>query len=438
MKIKHRIKFGIKSSVTPFDKNRPGEVRDYPIRMRITYNNSRVDIPIRFGIQPYNWDAAAKKVKDNTENTIGESAADINTVINEYTSIAEDVFKSFELQKTVPSAEMLKLAIRHSYDAGYIDLAGDSKKRVSLSECFRMFKSERGAKNAWTEATFEKFDALWADLEGFNPNLKFDNLTEEGLTDFLIYLRDKKKLRNSTIGKKFDFLKWFLKWATAKGYNKCRDYQEFKPKLKTSQNSVVFLTLPEIKKLCDYHIPESKKHLEKVRDGFVFCCFTSLRYSDLKNLRKADIKDSMIDITTIKTADTLKIDFNSVSRQIIEKYRDYPSKDDRAIPTISNQKMNEQLKELCRLAGIDAPIKQVTFKGNERIEEISPKYELVGTHTGRRSFICNALASGIPVNVVMKWTGHSKYESMKPYIDVADEIREREMTKMNNIDIIIK
>ena len=78
--------------------------------------------------------------------------------------------------------------------------------------------------------------------------------------------------------------------------------------------------------------------------------------------------------------------------------------------------------------------KLFTYKGNERIDEIAEKWELIGTHTGRRTFIIHALSRGIPPSVVMKWTGHSDYKSMKPYIDIVDEIKASEMTKMNFMD----
>ena len=79
-------------------------------------------------------------------------------------------------------------------------------------------------------------------------------------------------------------------------------------------------------------------------------------------------------------------------------------------------------------------IRITTYKGNERIDEIAEKWELIGTHTGRRTFIIHALSRGIPPSVVMKWTGHSDYKSMKPYIDIVDEIKASEMTKMNFMD----
>jgi integrase len=64
---------------------------------------------------------------------------------------------------------------------------------------------------------------------------------------------------------------------------------------------------------------------------------------------------------------------------------------------------------------------------------VLPKYALMGTHAGRRTFICTALSLDIPVQVVMKWTGHSSYESMKPYIDIADRMKATEMDKFNRL-----
>ena len=117
------------------------------------------------------------------------------------------------------------------------------------------------------------------------------------------------------------------------------------------------------------------------------------------------------------------------------------------LPVISNQKMNDYLKELGELAEINEPVRETYYKGNERIDEVTPKYALLSTHAGRRTFnaflkivndarrtfICNALALGIPAQVVMKWTGHSDYKAMKPYIDIADDIKANAMNKFNQL-----
>ena len=226
------------------------------------------------------------------------------------------------------------------------------------------------------------------------------------------------------------FFKRFLKWCIQKGYVTNISLENFKPKLKNIQKKIIFLTKSELDKLRFYQIPsQKKKYLERVRDIFLFQCFTGLRYSDVVNLKRTDIKDKYIEITTVKTIDNLIIELNVHSEEIINKYRN--NLDEKVFPTITNQKANEYLKELAKMVGIDEPVRVSYYRGNERIDEIYPKYALLGTHAGRRTFICNALSLGIPPQVVMKWTGHSDYKAMKPYIDMADEIKISAMEKFN-------
>ena len=85
------------------------------------------------------------------------------------------------------------------------------------------------------------------------------------------------------------------------------------------------------------------------------------------------------------------------------------------------------------MAEINEPVRETYYKGNQRIDEVAPKYALLGTHAGRRTFICNALALGISPQVVMKWTGHNDYKAMKPYINIADDIKVSAMDKFNQL-----
>ena len=74
------------------------------------------------------------------------------------------------------------------------------------------------------------------------------------------------------------------------------------------------------------------------------------------------------------------------------------------------------------------PVHITYFQGSTRIDDVYPKYELLTTHAGRRTFICNALMLGIAPQIVMKWTGHSDYAAMKPYIDIADKAKKEAMS----------
>ncbi|MDE7149313.1 MAG: site-specific integrase, partial [Bacteroidales bacterium] len=180
-------------------------------------------------------------------------------------------------------------------------------------------------------------------------------------------------------------------------------------------------------------IPSRKMYLERVRDVFLFCCFTGLRYSDVFNLKRTDIKSNKIEITTIKTAVNITIELNDQSRAILNKYKKIDFRDNKALPVISNQRMNVYLKELGKLAALNEPVRRTYFKGNRRVDEVVPKYQLLATHVGRRTFVCNALALGIPPEVVMKWTGHSDYAAMKPYIDIADKVKASAMRRFNRL-----
>jgi integrase len=258
--------------------------------------------------------------------------------------------------------------------------------------------------------------------------MNFEKFNEEYLSNYQIFLEDKDH-KNSTLSKELSSLKSFLKWAKRKGYNKFSEFEFFKPKIKNIQKKIIFLNQSELKRLREFEIPEESKNLEKIRDVFLFQCFTGLRHSDVYNLKKANVKESYIEVTTIKTSENLIIELNKQSKKILEKYKDIEG--EKALPVISNQKMNDYLKELAELAGIDDLVTTTYYKGNIRFEETSPKYALLGTHAGRRTFVCNALALGIPPNIVMKWTGHSDYKSMKPYIDIADEMKANAMDKFN-------
>ena len=81
-----------------------------------------------------------------------------------------------------------------------------------------------------------------------------------------------------------------------------------------------------------------------------------------------------------------------------------------------------------RLRGVFFELGIVTITNRETL----PKYELVGTHAGRRTFICFALSSGVPPQVVMKWTGHSDYKAMRPYIEIAEKTKADAMKLIEN------
>ena len=407
-------------------------VENVPIRMRVNFASKRIEFTTGYRIDAEKWDTDKQRVRNGCTNKLKQSASEINDSLLGYYTEVQEIFKKFEVEEIMPTPEQIKEA----FNALHKPIEEVKPRKSTPNAFYKVFDEfvrDCGRQNDWTDSTYEKFAAVKNHLMNFRDGLTFDFFDEKGLNDYVTYLRDVKEMRNSTIGKQLSFLKWFLRWAFKKGLRQNNAYDSYKPKLKSTQKKIIFLTWEELNKLREFEIPAAKQALDRVRDVFLFQCFTGLRYSDVFNLRRSDIKGDYIEVTTVKTSDSLIIELNKHSKAILDKYKDVAFEDDKVLPVITNQKMNDYLKELAELAGIDEPVRQTYYRGNERIDEVTPKYALLGTHAGRRTFICNALALGIPPQVVMKWTGHSDYKAMKPYIDIADDIKANAMSKFNQL-----
>ena len=454
MKIKRKAAFRLFAYGKDKDK--------YQIRFRVTFNCQRIDLATGCQVSsPKWWDEENELVKSGYAGPKGESDLTINNELRNIKDQMDMVFKFYEINDKIPTPSEITAKYKERISGVMPKRPEPEKKKreekpksKDFWECFSQFLTEAGEKNAWTPATLEKMEALRVDLKAFKKTIKFEDLTESWFTAFVVYLRDNKKLRtprkkkgeredydhedvtglrNSTIEKKLGYFRWFLNWATEKGYNTKRDYKSFHPTLKQTQRKVIYLTKEEIARVRAVELSGNNAYMDPVRDVFIFCCFSGLRHSDANNLRRSDIKGDHIEITTVKTADSISIELNDITKAILEKYKDVPFKDNKALPNLTNQAMNRDIKELCKLAGINEEIRITTYKGSTRTDTIYQKWEKVGTHTGRRTFIVNALSLGIPPSVVMKWTGHSDYKAMKPYIDIVDSIKAESMTKFNNL-----
>ncbi len=404
-----------------------------PIRIRVIYSGNRIDFSTGYRIDISKWDEDKQRVKNSCTNKLKQSASEINADLLAYYSNIQEIFTGFEVENIVPTPQQLKDAFSSRNKQEILEPKEEQEvPKMAFFKAFDEFIKGCGTQNSWRHATYEKFAAVKNHLKAFDENISFDTLDDTKLMCYVNYLRDTLGMRNTTTDKQIAYLKWFLRWSVKKGYNNPA-FDDFKPKLKSTQKKVIFLTEKELNQLKDCTIPETKKYLERVRDVFLFSCFTGLRHSDVYNLKRSDVKDGHIEVTTIKTADSLIIELNNHSKAILDKYKNVHFENNKVLPVISNQKMNDYLKELAELAEINEPVRETYYKGNERIDTVLSKYSLLGTHAGRRTFICNALSLGIPPQVVMKWMGHNDYKAMKPYIDIVDDIKVSAMDKFNQL-----
>ena len=392
-----------------------------PIRITVNHNGQRITLSTGYRIDSKAWDENAQVVKQGFINKQKEPYNIINSKLALQKSFLDNFSLKHQIEKTEIDLENLKIEFAEEFSRKNNVRHQEVEIKLSFFELYDLFVKERGKQNDWMPPTYTKFNSLRKHLEDFDSKLHLDYLNDEKLTELVDYLRNKANMKNTTVKKQLGFLKWFLKWAVEKKHTENTAYQSFKPKLKTADNQVVYLSSAELNLIRNYNIPESKQYLERVRDVFLFCCYTALRHSDVYKLKKHDIKQGKIEIVTQKTTDKLSIKLNEKALALIHKYKEVYFKEDKALPVISNQRMNGYLKELCELAEINEPVTVIDFVGNKRIENTYPKYSLIGTHTGRRTFICNALINGMPPHAVMKLTGHSDYKAMQPYVDIVSK-----------------
>ena len=456
-----KAKFNVKPEV-----NKKGEA---PLRVSLFIRGTRMMQSIGFTINPEAWSQSSQAVKKGYKNLAGRDWIEINTRISDITkhfqtyelTLAEKPTVeqlSLELQRVIKSSDA-QLAAVHTgeTDIDKLQAIGDeaqtkasqTKEKPAYSYVDEYLKS-RAREVSWTLETAKMNKTFKTHLGRFSKKVPLSYFNKKGLNEFIDYLRFTAELEDSSVRKQYKNLAAFLNWCQDHNYADLPDVAKFHPVFKTPAKPVIFLNQDELMTLYNYEVPASgtvvtlrdmsgreyeKTVLEpgalaKTRDLFCFCAFTSLRYSDMANVHRYDIQDGVLSVTTQKTNARLQIKLNSYAQAILDKYKDQQFPGDLALPVISNQKMNQYLKEICELCGFNTPIHITGFRRGQRYDITVPKYSEVSTHCGRKTFICFMLSIGVSPQVVMKFTGHADYKSMKPYIDIAEKAKSDAMDAM--------
>ena len=167
-----------------------------------------------------------------------------------------------------------------------------------------------------------------------------------------------------------------------------------------------YLTMEEIQRLIDYQSPFDR--LNKVRDFFIFSCFTGLAYIDVKKLKKAEVEGNdklgyWIRTRRQKTSARANIPLLDIPMSIINNYcrLDLLLPEDPILPILSNQKMNAYLKELADLCGI---------------------HKHLSYHIARHTFATTVtMMNGVPMESVSKMLGHKNIKSTQHYARIVDQ-----------------
>ena len=367
-------------------------------------------------VKPEQWDAKAQKYRRNFAGF-----CDANHLLKKLVEGLEAAHLQLTAKGKVTTAEDLR-DVAARFTSGK-----QAEQPVGLLE--QLDKWIESAKRDRAPSTIKGYNTLRQHLIAYSKfrrlRLEFASVDVAFCEAFKGYLLKTAGMGNASVNNQVKNLKVFLGQTFEQELHEYAHFKRFR-KLEAFAPEVVYLTAAEKARL--FALPLAHiRYLEQTRDIFLFECETGLRFSDVLALRTEQItKDSLV-LTTQKTGDLLKVPLSPVAQGILARYAGRA--DGRALPVISNQKTNAHLKTLGQLARIDTPTTTTQHKGSERVATTRPKYELIGTHTARRTFVTLALEGGMRPETLMRITGHKDYKMLHRYLKITDAVVQDEFTQ---------
>ncbi|SHM26491.1 Phage integrase SAM-like domain-containing protein [Chitinophaga jiangningensis] len=246
--------------------------------------------------------------------------------------------------------------------------------------------------------------------KSYKRKIDFDTVDIRFHGDYTAHLTHAKQLAVNTIGDHIKRIITVMRDAKSNGIKVCEDFESdyfFKPHEETDS---IYLSEEDLKALADHDLSNDPR-LDRARDLFLIGCHTGLRFSDFSRLSPEHIDDNFINIRQQKTGGRIVIPIHPAIKDLQRKYNNSFPK------AISNQKINQYIKEVCRqIERLQTSVTITYTKAGKKIVETWPKCELVTSHTARRSFATNEYLAGTPVLTIMAITGHRTEKAFMRYI----------------------
>lgn len=357
------------------------------------------------------WDKGKQRVKSN-RTTTADGKHSLNDMLDNLERVLEKAYND-NLKNGIPEPGLLKLKLIQ-----FVERKGEGEEQsdfFSLAERFIngeiKFRGKDKSRN-----TTKAYKTVTGHLKAFELAerypVSFDTITLNFYYKYIAYLKSKAGLGQNTIAKHIQIIKVFMNEALDLGYTNNVQFRNRKFTASWVDADAVYLTEKELADLFKHDFSQ-KKHLERVRDLFCFGCAVGLRYSDYSTIKPQNIVtidgEKFIRINTQKTGEQVVIPCSQVVLEIFKRYKDSPNNLPRSL---SNQKFNDYVKEVCQAAGL-------TEKGRLITEPEKELWECVTSHTARRSFATNLYLDGYPTIEIMKITGHRTEKSFLKYIRVS-------------------
>lgn len=265
-------------------------------------------------------------------------------------------------------------------------------------------------------------------FEAFRGKLiEIDAVDAQFHKDFVAYMQTEKQFTKNTIGKHIKTIKTFMNYALTEGYS---NNQKFKsPEFKVSKEitTEIYLDKNEIEAFRTFDLSKYPR-LSHARDIFLIGYYTGQRVSDYNNFTQDDVQnikgqDYFVFVQQKNRARGRKV-YCPITKEISEIMNErHQGKPPRRIPDKDINDFIKQVGQMLHLESLNKLIKCEYTKGGEQITEMVPKYNLIKSHTARRSFATNMYKAGMNVYDIMLFTGHTTEKEFYKYIRIKDEER---------------
>lgn len=387
----------------------------YPLAIRVSFAGIRIDLRLGVSIPEKCWDGARQMAvsKSAKEKTL---CANANKAIFEATEKIEQAFVRCEvIENRYPTPDELKEALAPK---------GDITKFAQVSD---MYLDDSSHLEYNSIVAYRCAIKSFVVIEG---DVVINDISEAVMQDYCI--KSLINHANSTVRTRCIMICSILRWAQKKGLYK-GDALKFEFKYKVSEKPVIHLTEEELMRFYAYRPVIKTERIVQLM--YLFCCFSGLRYSDALRLTWNQVHEKYFDFVTKKTNDLLKIELNLYSFRILEICREeikYDNDGASVFPKVDLASYEIMLRRMFRRIGCDEMITIEYYRGSIRESITKPKYQFLTSHTARKTFVVNAFTLGVPVEVIMRWTGHKSLKALAPYMKIVDEVKETQMHKFDS------
>lgn len=385
-----------------------------PIYVRIrAANNIDAKARTKWNIKPSDWSKTKGQpinLKDahfkTLKNELDSFRQELNNEVNKLTK--EDVVTTQWLKNIInPIAGNTSFQLPNEL-IKYIDYYVECKRDEVSQNSIKKFKV--------VKHKLERMEASRGEV------ILIKNVNEIFKTEFVEYCQQEKYSIN-TIHRELTFIKTFCKHARYNGIE--THYQLDNLKLSKEKVEKIYLDFDELKLIEEAEMENSS--LKNARDWLIISCYTGQRVSDFLNFKKELLRKekgiTLIEFTQKKTGKLMSLPLHPKVVEVLDNNKgEFPYK-------IADQNYNEYIKDVCKLAEINKKVSGSKLVDQRKKKGMYPKYELVTSHIGRRSFATNFYAIGIPTSLLMSATGHSTEKMFLEYIGKSSTDHALELAK---------